>query len=180
MGEEVNAVFVTVGTTHFDELISATDTKEFAAAVCNAGYKRLIIQAGEGSYIPHRLFPSDSNSCKLRNGIDVEWFSYAPSLDPYFSVSKLVITHAGAGSIFETLKRGIPVVTVPNATLMDNHQTELADRLAADNVLAVATPETLVEIIESLDEKTLKPYHPGRVDDMIHRIDEICGFSKID
>ena len=38
----------------------------------------------------------------------------------------LVITHAGAGSLFEALAAGKAVVAVPNALLMHNHQVPRA------------------------------------------------------
>jgi UDP-N-acetylglucosamine transferase subunit ALG13 len=37
----------------------------------------------------------------------------------------------GSGSIFETLHAGKPLIVVPNPLLMDNHQAELGDHLAA-------------------------------------------------
>jgi hypothetical protein len=43
--------------------------------------------------------------------------------------------HAGSGSIFETLTARKPLIVVPNPLLMDNHQAELGDHLAAMNAL---------------------------------------------
>ena len=34
----------------------------------------------------------------------------------------LIISHAGAGSVFEAMALCKPVITVPNAILMHNHQ----------------------------------------------------------
>lgn len=42
---------------------------------------------------------------------------------------------AGSGSIFETLTARKPLIVVPNPLLMDNHQAELRDHLAAMNAL---------------------------------------------
>jgi UDP-N-acetylglucosamine transferase subunit ALG13 len=49
--------------------------------------------------------------------------------------ASLVITHCGAGSTFEALSKGIPVLAVPNPMLMDNHQQELANTLSRGGYL---------------------------------------------
>lgn len=41
----------------------------------------------------------------------------------------------GSGSIFETLTARKPLIVVPNPLLMDNHQAELGDHLAAMGAL---------------------------------------------
>ena len=47
---------------------------------------------------------------------------------------------AGSGSIFEALTVGKPLVVVPNPRLMDNHQVELGDQLAAMGHLVGPVP----------------------------------------
>jgi len=51
---------------------------------------------------------------------------YLTNLADIIAKASLVITHAGAGSIFESLTYQVPVIVVPNPVLMDNHQVELA------------------------------------------------------
>ena len=48
---------------------------------------------------------------------------------------------AGAGSIMEALDAGKHVIVVINDSLMDNHQTELAEQLAKDRHLVHTTPK---------------------------------------
>lgn len=36
----------------------------------------------------------------------------------------------GSGSILDALRTGVPIIVVPNETLLDNHQVELAEALA--------------------------------------------------
>lgn len=50
---------------------------------------------------------------------------------------------AGAGSIFEALRARKPLLVVVNAGLMDNHQQELAEALAARGHLAHCAPAGL-------------------------------------
>lgn len=51
---------------------------------------------------------------------------YLPNLAAEIATASLVISHAGAGSIFESLLYRVPLIVVPNPILMDNHQVELA------------------------------------------------------
>lgn len=48
-------VFVTVGTTSFDSLVRAVDTREVREALFKKGYTDLVIQMGRGSYIPSKV-----------------------------------------------------------------------------------------------------------------------------
>lgn len=58
-------------------------------------------------------------------------FDFVPNLGEAIKKASLVISHAGSGSIFESLSSGCPLIVVPNPLLMDNHQVELAEQLAA-------------------------------------------------
>jgi beta-1,4-N-acetylglucosaminyltransferase len=58
---------------------------------------------------------------------------------------------------------------------MGNHQSELADELAARNHLFCAHPQTLRETIE-MDLNTLLPYIPGDTKQVVTRINKFLGF----
>lgn len=64
---------------------------------------------------------------------------YLPNLAADIAKASLVISHAGAGSIFEALTYKVPLIVVPNPILMDNHQVELA-KLMEDRNHAVRPP----------------------------------------
>lgn len=49
-------VFVTVGTTSFDALVNAVDTREVKEELWRRGYTEILIQMGRGSYIPSKVF----------------------------------------------------------------------------------------------------------------------------
>lgn len=70
--QERRTVFVTVGTTLFDALVRAVDTKEVKQQLLRRGYTHLIIQMGRGSYTPTKVF---SNFAYLLNS-----FSFYSSL----------------------------------------------------------------------------------------------------
>ena len=71
----------------------------------------------------------------------------------------------------------MPLLAVPNSTLMDNHQSELAEKLEEEGYLATATPETLVEAVRGLDTTRLKRYVPGNGAEIVARVDALCGVS---
>lgn len=63
------------------------------------------------------------------------YFDFTPSLAQHVADASLIISHAGSGSIFESLTAGKALIVVPNPLLMDNHQAELGKHLADTGVL---------------------------------------------
>ncbi|KEY65029.1 hypothetical protein S7711_07365 [Stachybotrys chartarum IBT 7711] len=53
----------------------------------------------------------------------------------------LVIAHAGTGTILDAWKLGLPLVVVPNESLLDDHQTEMAKHLATEGYATMSTSE---------------------------------------
>ncbi|KAL4887044.1 glycosyltransferase family 28 C-terminal domain-containing protein [Aspergillus karnatakaensis] len=134
--------FVTVGATaSFHLLLQSILSPGFLKALHRHGYTDLFIQYGKDG---HQIFdqfvanypPGDPS----RHGVRVEGFDFNPAgLDKEMRLAKakpsekrssgLVISHAGSGSILAALRFGVPLVVVPNPTLQDNHQEELAEVL---------------------------------------------------
>ena len=73
----------------------------------------------------------------------------------------LVVSHAGAGSVFETLRAKKPLLVVVNDALMGNHQQELAETLHEMGHLRWCAPEGVGDAIAAFDETSSKPYQPG-------------------
>jgi beta-1,4-N-acetylglucosaminyltransferase len=134
-------VFVTVGTTSFDALARAIDDPRVVDALVRKGFTGLTMQIGRGTYRPQRI----TNA----RAFDVEIVDYLPSIEDEIARAALVISHAGAGSVFETLRSGRPLLVVVNETLMDNHQRELAEELAERQHLRWCLPEGLLRAIEA-------------------------------
>lgn len=83
---------------------------------------------------------------ETQQSVQLELFQFAPDLTSYIQSADIVISHAGSGTILDTLRmRPKPpaLVVVPNTSLMDNHQVELAQALGKDKFLIVASEETL-------------------------------------
>ncbi|GAA0154119.1 transferase [Lithospermum erythrorhizon] len=106
----------------------------------------------------------------------VDYFRFSSSIADYLKSSSLVISHAGSGSIFETLKLGKPLIVVVNEDLMDNHQSELAEELAERRHLFCANPQSLYEIILKMNLESIVPYHPGDATPVAKLINRFLGF----
>lgn len=171
-------VFVTVGTTKFDALIQAADSLAVVRVLSDRGFGRLVMQVGAGKYKPHVLLPPGHSKAVLDGGFVVEWFDFAPGLSEHIARAGLVISHAGAGSLFEALSAGKAVVAVPNGLLMNNHQEELAEHLAATRCCLVCTPATLEHTLRTMDLATLAPYEGTSSGGIAADIDRLMGFDS--
>jgi beta-1,4-N-acetylglucosaminyltransferase len=141
--------FITVGTTEFDALIKVIDTTECLNQLRKMGFHTLIIQYGRGKYIP---LPGE------RHGIQIISYTFKPTLKEDMEKADLIISHAGAGSVMESLRLRKPLVVVVNNALMDNHQIELAEALGRDGYLFYSeSPDDLIPLLQMNDIKC-KPY----------------------
>lgn len=164
-------VFVTVGTTLFDALVKAVDTPEVKQELYAKGYTHLLIQIGRGSYIPARSSGGDGS-------LAVDYFTFSSSIAESLRSASLVISHAGSGSIFETLRLLKPLIVVVNEDLMDNHQEELAEELAERKHLFCARPQTLYQTLASLKLDSLLPYPAGDAKPLAKLINKFLGFQE--
>lgn len=146
-------VFVTVGTTHFDGLIEVMSKEETLAILSSKGYTSVVLQIGKGEFVP---------PTRKGHGVALSYFHLKPSIAEDFAAADLVISHAGAGSCLEALEAGKPLIAVVNNTLMENHQTELAEELSKSGLCFYCYPTTLQETLANLDTSRLKPYEPGQ------------------
>ena len=132
-------LLVTVGTTKFEQLIEQINNHASnLLVICKTlAITEIILQIGNSKIEPTQL---DQLAAQSPTPIKVTWVSYATNFQAYLQNASLVISHAGAGSILETL-RAAPqpnqlaprLFVVFNEQLMDNHQEELAEAFAADH-----------------------------------------------
>lgn len=160
-------VFVTVGTTSFDALVEAMDSEELIQTLIEKGYDSLTIQRGRGAYVPKHVVSATSTSSRSstsarRTFFKVKVVEFLPSLDGVLKDASLVISHAGAGSVFESLSLGKPTLVVVNESLMDNHQVELAETLASLGHVAWTRPEELLQALNAFDPNKLVKYESGK------------------
>ena len=148
-------VFVTVGTTKFDKLLKKLLELDIQKALKAKGYTELTIQYGNSEFVDPR---TDLGFEELKV---IDFFNFKPSLDPYILEADLVIGHAGAGTCLEVLKARKPLIVVINEDLMDNHQNELAEKLADAGHLRFCKLDKLQKLIELFDPNSIVPYVPG-------------------
>ncbi|KAL4989880.1 glycosyltransferase family 28 C-terminal domain-containing protein [Aspergillus falconensis] len=137
--------FVTVGVTaSFHLLLKSILDPIFLRALNQHGYTDLLIQYGkDGQQLFDDFVANYPPGGPNRHGIIVQGFDFNQAgLDNQMRLAKaksaenrssgLVISHAGSGSILAALRLGVPLVVVPNPTLQDNHQEELAEVLQSE------------------------------------------------
>lgn len=107
----------------------------------------------------------------------MQYYRYKDSIAEDIQSASLVISHAGAGSVLETLQAGRPLIVVINELLMDNHQLELASQLAEDGHLSYATCGTLESIIREQNFSKLKHFPSGKPELFSMFLDKVMGFD---
>eukprot|EP00924_Labyrinthula_sp_SR-Ha-C_P003137 maker-scaffold_15-snap-gene-0.28-mRNA-1 protein AED:0.05 eAED:0.05 QI:55/1/1/1/0.33/0.25/4/124/189 len=136
-------LFITVGTTSFDELVQTIDTEEFLEFLVSAGFDAVSVQYGRGEYVP-QVLPRFKT-------LKVETFRFKPTLKEDMDKADVIVSHAGAGSIMESLRLKKRLIVVVNPTLMDNHQTEIAVAMQEGGYAEYCYPKTLFSTLKALE-----------------------------
>jgi beta-1,4-N-acetylglucosaminyltransferase len=132
-------LFVTVGSTDFDQLVEAVDTLVPSLNIQG------IAQIGHGRYEPTNL----------------PYFRFASSLKTYYEQASLVVAHGGLATTMEVLQRGLPLVSVSNPDRYDNHQDDLLAAMADEGYLIWCRRfDKLKQAIETAQATPLRRYHP--------------------
>ncbi|KAJ1526361.1 hypothetical protein ONE63_009509 [Megalurothrips usitatus] len=161
-------VFATVGTTKFDLFIRTLTNDDVLRELAHRGYTSLTVQYGNGSFEPWSGF---------REGIKVECYRFKDSILKDIKDADLVISHAGAGTCLEALEHHKKLIVVVNESLMDNHQTELAEKLFEDSHVFYCSPASLCRLLQTMDLSHLRPFPPGQTLTIAKFLDEVCGFG---
>jgi UDP-N-acetylglucosamine transferase subunit ALG13 len=130
-------IFVTVGTTDFDDLVRVMD--ELAPTLG----EEVIAQIGRGAYTP----------------VHMEHFRFAPTLDSYYSRARLVVAHGGLGTAIEVLQRGIRLIGVSNPDRYDRHQEDLLGTLERrGHMIWCRSLQELPQALRDAAERSFAPY----------------------
>lgn len=158
-------LFVTVGSTKFELLIDTVLSERTMGVLERNGIERIVMQVGNGKHNDQELAELKRDETKkfYRGKIEVVAYMYKSSLRDDLLSADLVISHAGSGSIIESLEADKRLIVVVNESLMDNHQFELAEKMFELNYLLYTTCSGLDEKIDLMHtpEFSLSKYTPG-------------------
>ena len=132
-------VFVTVGTTEFDELIKVVDL------TCgNRPELKIVAQVSRSStYKP----------------VNIAYFKFSNDIESYIDKADIIITHAGAGSVYSMLEKGKKIIVVPNLSRVDVHQKELANYVRKNNfAITCQSLSELCNLVSSADKRSFNLY----------------------
>jgi len=150
--------FVTVGTTKFGALVDALLEEKLLLSLHSLGFKELSIQSGDyemesrlnGLDYVQEVSNRNGNLYAKSRGLNIRSRDYLPSIAQEMRNADLIIGHAGAGTCMEALSFSKPLLVVVNNKLLNNHQTELAERLALDEHCLIAnSPDCLLAVLEN-------------------------------
>lgn len=140
-------IFVTVGSQKFpfDRLIRKADQMVRTGTI----KEEVFIQTGTSQYIPlcpHQAFCGQEQFGEL------------------METCNILITHGGAGTMVNAVKRGKKVIAVPRLARygehVDDHQLELTARLHEMNLLcACPDVEQLPEALRNLSSRRFESFH---------------------
>ncbi|KAJ3176915.1 N-acetylglucosaminyldiphosphodolichol N-acetylglucosaminyltransferase catalytic subunit alg13 [Irineochytrium annulatum] len=164
------SVFVTVGTTKFDALVELIATPRIVNALNDLGFTDLVLQHGNSSN------PFKDKTPDASKRIKIFAYDFKPSLRPDMEAAALIISHAGTGTIIESLGLKKRLIAVPNPTLMHNHQLEFALALEEEGNLVTGTLEDLEEVLLGRRWENVKDRPPGDISLISSVFEEEAGF----
>ena len=161
-GKNSKTLFVTVGSTKFESLINKLLTNEILSILKSHQFTDIKLQCGNGVHAEKQLnFSQSSPVAFIKEGIKISAYDYKSSIKEDMESADLIISHAGAGSVMESLSLDKKLIVVINEQLMDNHQLELAEKMFDEGFLLYTDCDGLRETIGQISETELKKYVPG-------------------
>lgn len=185
----MNQLFVTVGATvNFPTLIESILNEECLRSIINQKFDKLVIQFGSNfqdkfiaklnelncgkitidknnQHVSENIkseLIDDKNWLKYiySNSLEITGFEFTNNIDPIIEKSKLIISHAGTGSILDTLRKSKPLIVVINDKLMDNHQVQIAQRFEAMEYVLSCYPNSseIINCLEKINEVKLQTF----------------------
>lgn len=125
----MSRIFLTVGTTPFDDLIRVCD-KELSTA-----HKVVMQISPYATYKP----------------INFPYFEYGSDIDSYIEDAEIIISHAGAGSVYSILEKRKRAIFVPNFRMKDDHQEDICRYVAQNGYAAVYRVQYGISLADVLD-----------------------------
>ncbi|KAI3404637.2 ALG13 [Candida oxycetoniae] len=147
----------TGATITFEALVKQVLKPDFVNLLIKSGVTKLVVQYGNeirnNTHISQQLFQktilenglvsmlnseleegtNGMVSSFSRNGFELVCFPFSPNINDYIDQADVIISHAGTGSIIDSLYRNKKLIVVVNESLMDNHQEEIAREFVNSN-----------------------------------------------
>merc|ERR1712000_769043 len=150
---------VTVGATvGFPNLTRAALEPSFWGHLASRGFTSLRIQCGPD--IDWATSDLDSKRSQVPQQLNVDVFKLSKNLmREEMTLCKpvegkrgvgLIISHAGTGTILDAWKLAVPIIVVPNTSLLDDHQTELARHLSKEGYAIHSSTKLIISKTQSI------------------------------
>lgn len=161
-------------------MVEAVLSPRIVEELLNLGFKRIIVQFGRNyresftqsinvdqslppsqTYLGFNGDPVHGFSQGSSGKLEIIGFEYSTRIqDVIQENADLVISHAGTGSILDSLRLGKPLIVCVNDTLMDNHQQEIADQFASSNHLWACLPrvDDVVQCLRRSQTERTEPF----------------------
>ncbi|ORY64942.1 uncharacterized protein BCR38DRAFT_484415 [Pseudomassariella vexata] len=180
-------MFVTIGATaSFKDLITEVLSPQFLEVLAERKIMSLIVQCGPDlKYFeeirPQKGFDShwiDITGFDYTNDMKGEMVKCTPSDGRDGGEERsmgIIVSHAGAGTILDAMKVNSRLIVVPNATLMDNHQVQLAKAMDKEGYLVHGHLGRVHEAVKRID-KHLPPNWPPQPppDSIYYSLEDVC------
>jgi beta-1,4-N-acetylglucosaminyltransferase len=148
-------VFITVGTTEFDDLIEVIDKISLN--------------------LPDFNMVAQISSSAVYSPRNITFFDFSDDFESYVDSADIIICHAGAGSVYSMLEKAKRLIVVPNLSRVDKHQLELANFVQKNNFSIVCnTLKELEGAILMINNTTFDVY----TKDAFFGLDIIRGLLK--
>ncbi|MDV5172112.1 PssE/Cps14G family polysaccharide biosynthesis glycosyltransferase [Photobacterium rosenbergii] len=144
---------VTVGTSSFDSLLKELDSLRIDSL-------DIYFQTGTSKYKPKN-------------------YQHSPFIDNFNDSLReydLIISHAGAGSVYHMLECNYNIIVVPNTDRVDLHQLELAKFVESNNL--ALTCHDISEIKTKIEVALTHPKFDKYTKEEFFKFSEIINFLK--
>ncbi|KAF2853234.1 glycosyltransferase family 1 protein [Plenodomus tracheiphilus IPT5] len=185
--------FVTTGATApFTALIESVLSPSNLDTLQSLGFTHILVQYGSAKDVyssslegaQAHLQQHEQKRPLVIDGLDFDPDSLKSQFRLVQQSKGLVISHAGSGTILAALRYQIPLVVVPNADLLDNHQEELAVAMERQNYVVKGDVRNLTPALLKSEDFRVKMSQFPPITSRKHRetksfaaiMDETVGF----
>ncbi|SGZ51594.1 CIC11C00000000171 [Sungouiella intermedia] len=156
----MSVLFTTGATVTFQPLVEYVVSPSFLLHLSDLGFEHIAIQYGNqienGRNLSKQFFSDALNKHEVVEKLDLDLtnvtndktvttfanksftllaFAFSPDISNYIADADIVVSHAGTGSILDSLRLHKPLLVVTNLKLMDNHQEEVASQFEKEGYL---------------------------------------------